>query len=202
MNTRNKGTVHFLIYRDKGDSRYTAVCLDFDIVEHGKDLELLKQSIEEAASLHLESVIENKLSTSLLNRSAPQKYWKKLYEAMSEYESMLKEKDNISEQDEPSVSDIWNRNSKELVTAQAVHMGERLLIESPAQLRKRITKLGFVFDRSKGSHEQYICENRCHTVTLDNHKGKDMSKSDIRSMIRQSGCTKDEFYNGIKVCKK
>ena len=117
MNTKHKGVINFLIYRDKGDSHYTAVCLNFDIVERGTDLELLKKSIEEAAALHLESVRENKLDDSLLNRSAPQKYWKKLYEAMVAYENMLKEQENATEHEEPNVSDIWNRSSKELVAA-------------------------------------------------------------------------------------
>lgn len=117
MNTKQKGVINFLIYRDRGDSHYTAVCLTFDIVERGTDLEALKKSIEEAAALHLESVIENNLDDSLLNRSAPQKYWKKLYQAMVAYENMLKEQEDVSEYEEPSVSDIWNRSSKELVAA-------------------------------------------------------------------------------------
>lgn len=81
-------------------------------------------------------------------------------------------------------------------------MGERLLLETPAQLRKRVITLGYSFDRQRGSHEQYICEAKCHTVTIANHKGKDMSKSDIRSIIRQTGCTKDDFYTGTKKCIK
>ena len=117
MNTKHKGLVRFLIYRDKGDSHYTAVCLDFDIVEQGDDLNELKKSIEEAARLHLESVIANDLDNKLLNRSAPQKYWKKLYDAMVAYENMLDEQENATAYEEPSVSDIWNRSSKELVAA-------------------------------------------------------------------------------------
>ena len=113
-NTKQKGVINFLIYRDKGDSHYTAVCLSFDIVERGSDLEELKRSIEEAARLHLESVIENDLDVSLLNRSAPQKYWKKLYEAMVAYEQLSAE---TPLEEEPAVSDIWNRSSRELVAA-------------------------------------------------------------------------------------
>ncbi len=115
MNTKQKGVIKFLIYRGDGDSMYTAVCLTFDIVEHGKDLEELKKSIEEAARTHLESVIKNKLDDSLLNRSAPQKYWKILFEAMEEKESSTNQEKN--KQEIPAVSDIWNRSSKELVAA-------------------------------------------------------------------------------------
>lgn len=81
-------------------------------------------------------------------------------------------------------------------------MGERLLIESAAQIRKRLRKLGFRLGRSSGSHEQYICQKGCHTATLAIHKGRDVSRSDTRSIIRQTGCTKDEFYSGIQKCKK
>jgi len=81
-------------------------------------------------------------------------------------------------------------------------MGEKLLIESATRIIKRLQELGFKFDRSKGSHKQYICEKKCHTATVATHGGKDISKSDIQSIIRQSGCTKDEFYLGIKKCKK
>lgn len=110
-NTKKGGMIKFLIYREKGDSMYTAVCLTFDIVEHGKDLEDLKNSIQEAASLHLESVLANNLDDALLNRSAPQKYWKILFEAMEKTEKQQ------NKQDIPEVSDIWNRSAKELVTA-------------------------------------------------------------------------------------
>ncbi len=119
MNTKEQGMVHFLIYRDRGDKKYTAVCLDFDIVEVGEDFEALRKSIEEAASLHLESVIMNDSPDKLLNRSAPQQYWKKAYEAMTAYEQFLKEQEERrnNSYSEPSVSDIWNRSSRELAVA-------------------------------------------------------------------------------------
>lgn len=115
MNTKEHGIIKFFIYRDKGDSHYTAVCLSFDIIEHGTNLEELKSSIEEAARLHLESVRENNLDDKLLNRSAPQKYWKKLYDAMVKSDQSEQQETKIKEV--PSVSDIWNRSSKELVLA-------------------------------------------------------------------------------------
>jgi len=116
MNTKQEGVINFLIYREKGDHLYTAVCLNFDIVENSDDLKALKESIEEAARLHLESVIGNNLDDALLNRSAPQKYWKKLYEGMVAYEHMLnKKEEKVAKQEKPSISDIWNRSSRELV---------------------------------------------------------------------------------------
>lgn len=105
-NTKEKGIVNFIIYREKGDTHYTAVCLTFDIIEHGTELEELRQSIEEAARLHLESVVKNNLDDKLLNRSAPQKYWKILYEAMDGSEQSRKEAPVSEKHKEPAVSDI------------------------------------------------------------------------------------------------
>jgi predicted RNA binding protein YcfA (HicA-like mRNA interferase family) len=78
-------------------------------------------------------------------------------------------------------------------------MAPRLLLERASQLRKRVKKLGFTLDRTRGSHEQWMCETKCHTATIDTNP---MSKSDLISLIRQTGCTKEEFYKGIKKCKK
>ncbi len=77
--------------------------------------------------------------------------------------------------------------------------GQRLLIETATKLRRRLKVLGYTLDRTRGSHEQWICETGCHTATIDTHK---TSKSDILSVIRQTGCSKDEFYSGIQKCKK
>lgn len=114
-NTKQNGEINFVIYRDTGVSHYTAVCLDFDIVEHGTDLKQLKKSIEDAAKLHLQSVIESNLDATLLNRSAPQKYWKKLYEAMTAYENLAQSKSKSPVRKQTAVSDVWNRSSQELV---------------------------------------------------------------------------------------
>ncbi len=80
-------------------------------------------------------------------------------------------------------------------------MGEPLRIESAAQFRRHILALGFTLDRTKGAHEQYICGLGCHMITLDVHPG-DLGKPNIRSMIRQSGLSKDDFYSGIVLCRK
>lgn len=111
-NDRKSGVVHFVLYKDQGDSLYTAVCLDFDIVEQGSDLLELKNSIEEAAKLHLDTVIAKKLPVKLLNRSAPKEYWKRMFELMQGFEKYLKKKDKNKE--EPTVKEVWNRNRQEL----------------------------------------------------------------------------------------
>lgn len=81
-------------------------------------------------------------------------------------------------------------------------MGEQLRIETPAEMIKRLVgRLGYRLARTKGAHKQYVCELGCHTATVSDHPG-DLIKSDIRSIIRQTGCTKEEFYAGVKKCKE
>lgn len=81
-NTKRRGLMEFLFYRQ--GSRYIGVCLTFNILEEGKDLELLKRSVEEAARLHLIAVIKKNLSDDLLNRHAPKKYWEKYFVAQKQ----------------------------------------------------------------------------------------------------------------------
>ncbi|TSC78648.1 MAG: hypothetical protein G01um101429_716 [Parcubacteria group bacterium Gr01-1014_29] len=76
-NTKNKGTIEFFVYPEKG--KYIGVCLTFDIVEEGKDPQQLMGSLLEAARLHLKVVRDKNLSGNLLNRYAPVEYWKKYF---------------------------------------------------------------------------------------------------------------------------
>ena len=78
-NTKESGIIEFLTYKE-GDA-FVGVCLTFDIVEEGTDPVELAKSLKEAAELHLETVIKNNLPDDLLNRYAPEEYWKKYFEA-------------------------------------------------------------------------------------------------------------------------
>ena len=80
-NTKEGGVVEFLTYKE--GKAYIGVCLTFDIVEEGADPVALARSLKEAAELHVETVIKNDLSDDLLNRYAPEEYWKKYFEATS-----------------------------------------------------------------------------------------------------------------------
>ena len=73
-NTKKSGLIEYLCYRNKG--HYVGVCLSFNIIEEGKDLSALQASLEEAAMLHLKTVRKHNLSDDLLNRHAPEQYWK------------------------------------------------------------------------------------------------------------------------------
>ena len=74
-NTKKRGLFRFVIFQEK-DGDYCAVCLNLNLIEWGKDLDELEESIKEAATSYLSGVIEKNLPDELLNRSAPDKYWK------------------------------------------------------------------------------------------------------------------------------
>ena len=64
-----------------------------------------------------------------------------------------------------------------------------------SEIKKVLKSLGFVWDRSKGSHEQW--KNNGNTVTVDSAEdepGNDLMKS----MIRQSGVSREDFYGATK----
>ena len=80
-NTKERGVIELLTYKE--GKAYVGVCLTFDIVEEGADPVELARSLKEAAELHVATVIKNNLSDDLLNRYAPDEYWKKYFEATS-----------------------------------------------------------------------------------------------------------------------
>lgn len=92
-NTKAKGMMEFIFLEEKG--KYIGVCLSFDIVEEGKDLGKLIQGVEDAAKLHLRTVIKKNLSDDLLNRYAPEEYWKKYFEALKALERQKVEKKKV-----------------------------------------------------------------------------------------------------------
>ena len=81
-NTKKRGVVEFLTYKE--GKAFVGVCLTFDIVEEGTDPVALTRSLRDAAELHVETVIKNDLSDDLLNRYAPDAYWKKYFEATAD----------------------------------------------------------------------------------------------------------------------
>ena len=83
-NTKESGIFHFIVFKDKDD--YTAVCLNLNIVEYGKNPEELKKSIQEAAFSHLGAIRKKNLPDKYLNIPAPKRYWDKLKEVWLEEE--------------------------------------------------------------------------------------------------------------------
>lgn len=78
-NTKTRGTMRFLFLQEK--KQFLGVCLDFNLVEEGRTFEEVKKHLFVASRLHLQTVIDKKLSDSLLNRHAHKKYWE-MYESI------------------------------------------------------------------------------------------------------------------------
>lgn len=58
------------------------------------------------------------------------------------------------------------------------------------QVIKVLEKAGFAFARQKGSHAMYVKENLGVTIPIHN---KELKKGTLKSIIKQSGMTVDEF---------
>ena len=84
-NTKERGVIEFLVYKEK--NTFVGVCLTFDIVEENNNPVDLMKSLKEAAELHLETVRKNGMTDDLLNRYAPDEYWKKYFKAAREIET-------------------------------------------------------------------------------------------------------------------
>lgn len=76
-NTKERGLIEFFVYEEK--KTFIGVCLTFDIIEEGTNAGEVIKNLKEAALLHLEVVRTKNLSDGLLNRYAPEKYWKKYF---------------------------------------------------------------------------------------------------------------------------
>ncbi|MFN0011329.1 MAG: type II toxin-antitoxin system HicA family toxin [Phycisphaerales bacterium] len=57
-------------------------------------------------------------------------------------------------------------------------------------------KLGFAFDRQKGSHAVYLRASDHRRVVIPMHKGRDLKPGTLRGIIDDMGVTVDEF-NGL-----
>ncbi|OHA19682.1 MAG: hypothetical protein A3C08_00410 [Candidatus Taylorbacteria bacterium RIFCSPHIGHO2_02_FULL_47_18] len=79
-NTKEKGTMEFLVYKD--GKTYVGVCLTLDIIEEGNDPATLMESIVEAAEGYLKVVRKLNMNDDLLNRHAPKEYWDKYRQAV------------------------------------------------------------------------------------------------------------------------
>ena len=73
-NNKKQGIARILIYFKK--DKYIGVCLDFDIIEEADSKEETIKQINEATRGYIINICKNKLDDKLLNRPAPEKYWK------------------------------------------------------------------------------------------------------------------------------
>lgn len=58
-------------------------------------------------------------------------------------------------------------------------------------------KLGFVFDRQKGSHAVYLRESDKRRLVILIHKGRDLKPGTLRGLIDDMGLSVDEFVERL-----
>ena len=61
------------------------------------------------------------------------------------------------------------------------------------QVARAAEKLGFTFDRQRGSHAVYIRNSDGRRIVIPMHKGKDIRVGLLRSLISDMGITPEEF---------
>ena len=64
---------------------------------------------------------------------------------------------------------------------------------SPMHLIKFLEENGFIFKRSKGSHQLYYNPITNKTVIVPIHGGKDMKKGTFLAVIKQAGLDKNNL---------
>jgi predicted RNA binding protein YcfA (HicA-like mRNA interferase family) len=58
-------------------------------------------------------------------------------------------------------------------------------------------KVGFAFDRQKGSHAVYIrtTAQECTTIVVPVHKGRTLKRGTLHGLIDDMGLTREEFID-------
>jgi len=68
-----------------------------------------------------------------------------------------------------------------------------LPVVTARQIIRVAEKLGFAFDRQRGSHAVYYRESDGRRLVIPVHQGKDIRVGLLRSLIRDMGITPAEF---------
>lgn len=72
--------------------------------------------------------------------------------------------------------------------------GKKLPVVSGKRVIQALTKAGFVVNRIVGSHHVLVYpDDPTRTVTIPLHAGRDLKPGTLRSIIRQTGLTIEEF---------
>lgn len=64
---------------------------------------------------------------------------------------------------------------------------------SARELMRVAEKLGFIFDRQRGSHAVYLRVSDRRRLVVPVHKGRDLKPGTLRGLIDDMGLTVDEF---------
>ena len=69
----------------------------------------------------------------------------------------------------------------------------KLPILTAVKLIKVLSKQGFIFKRSSGSHHVYFHPATRRIVSIPVHRGKDLGKGITKAIISDAGYTESEF---------
>lgn len=73
----------------------------------------------------------------------------------------------------------------------------KLPVITAVKLIKILTKQGFIYKRSSGSHQTYQNPVSKRMVTIPVHRGKDLGKGITKAIIADAGFTEKEFIKLI-----
>lgn len=77
--TKTKGELHFVIYREPETKEYVGLCLELGLLEVSENPDYLRQSLIDAARGYVLTVAQEEMSDDLLN-TRPSKEHQELYE--------------------------------------------------------------------------------------------------------------------------
>lgn len=69
----------------------------------------------------------------------------------------------------------------------------KLPVVSAREVIRAAERLGFTFDRQKGSHAVYLCASDRRRLVIPMHKGRDLKPGTLRGLIDDMGLSVDEF---------
>ncbi|MBI4719446.1 MAG: type II toxin-antitoxin system HicA family toxin [Planctomycetes bacterium] len=73
----------------------------------------------------------------------------------------------------------------------------RLPVVSAREVIRVAEKLGFAFDRQKGSHAVYVRSSDMRRLVIPVHKGRDLRPGTLRGLIDDLGLSVDEFVEKL-----
>ena len=73
----------------------------------------------------------------------------------------------------------------------------KLPVLTAVKLIKILTKQGFIYKRTTGSHQTYFNPVTRRIITIPVHRGKDLGKGITKAIITDSGFTDTEFIKLI-----
>lgn len=74
-------------------------------------------------------------------------------------------------------------------------MSPKLPVVQARDVVRVAQKLGFSFDRQRGSHAVYYRESDAARVVVPMHAGRDIPRATLRDIIEDLGVTVEEFRN-------